>query len=118
MALSLICSFANCAVNNVTCPEEKDITPCVCYPHSAQIYCVGPNIDESHITKVGPKIKTENGLFHILLIRETKLKTIPKHAFSGAEFVKIYVESKKIQKYLKFFSRKKDFLFFLQITTT
>jgi hypothetical protein len=79
---------------------------------------VGPNIDESHITKVGPKIKTENGLFHILLIRETKLKTIPKHAFSGAEFVKIYVESKKIQKYLKFFSRKKDFLFFLQITTT
>jgi len=93
VALSLICSFANCAVNNVTCPEEKDITPCVCYPHSAQIYCVGPNIDESHITKVGPKIKTENGLFHILLIRETKLKTIPKHAFSGAEFVKIYVEN-------------------------
>jgi hypothetical protein len=80
---------------------------------------VGPNIDESHITKVGPKIKTEDGLFNILLIRETKLKAIPKHAFSGAKFVKIYIESKKIQKYLKFFFEKKRlFLFFLQITTT
>ncbi len=93
MLLSLIIAVSYCSVQNVTCPANEDINPCVCYSHSAQIYCIGSNIDENQIARIGPKVKTEHGIFHLLLIRETKIKTIPKNAFAS-KFEKIFIESK------------------------
>jgi len=106
--LSVLSSVAYCAVHNVTCPKAADIKPCECYTESAQIYCNGIDFDDNHVKTIGPRVKTDNGLFHLLLIRETKLKTIPKLAFNESKFEKIFIESMNTYKCLNTSSKNFD----------
>ena len=87
-------SIGNCVVNNVTCPLPEDISPCICYSETAQIYCVGKDIDDTHLKAIGPKLKTDHGLFHLLYIHNTKLKSIAKHEVFNAKFERIIIEGK------------------------
>jgi len=91
--LLLAISTANSAVVNVTCPHANDISPCECYHESAQIWCTGKDIDDLTLSRVSPNVVTEHGIFHLLLIRDTKVKSIEKHAFINVSFERIFIEN-------------------------
>ncbi len=69
--------------------KPEDVAPCQLYP-VAKIYCIGDEVDDEVIKKIGSKLGTE--VFSVFSLHSSAVTELDKNTFTTGIFENIYIE--------------------------
>jgi hypothetical protein len=69
--------------------KPEDVAPCHVYP-VAKIYCIGDEVDDEVIKKIGSKLGTE--VFNVFSLHSSAVTKLDKNTFTTGIFENIYIE--------------------------
>ena len=76
----------------IKCPIKYLIRPCVCYPDTEEVHCIGNTINDKNLAKIGFHLKYSfNRKFNLLFISNTNITEIKSDLFPIFKFKSIFL---------------------------